>query len=192
MLRRPSQQQLVAVLRATLPLLLAAFLGGLVALALQPDPPAQQPVIQVVTPTVLKAAATEVLPAPAPTPMPATPTIIIFPEDTISLELVTLRRDLEFTAGSLHLLRATIRIQNARIAHSNLQTGNVEAQLDLAQADLDAAFPLVSDEVRAAIQGLNDQINYLRDDLSIRPETIDSRLADLTEQVLVLANRDLP
>ncbi len=191
MIRRPSQQHLVAVLRATLPLLLAAILGGLVALALQPAPPTQT-LIQVVTPTVLKAAATEVLPAPAPTPLPATPTIIVFPEDTISLELVTLRRDLEFTVGSLHLLRATIRIQNARIAHHDLQSSNVEAQLDLAQADLDAAFPLVSDEVRAAIQGLNDQINYLRDDLAIRPETIDSRLADLTEQVLVLANRDLP
>ena len=191
MIRRPSQQQLVAVLRATLPLLLAAFLGGLVALALQPNPPTQT-IIQMVTPTVLKAAATEVLPAPAPTPLPATPTIIVFPEDTISLELVTLRRDLEFTVGSLHLQRAAIRIQNARIAHHELQTNNIESQLDLAQADLDAAFPLVSDEVRAAIQGLNDQINYLRDDLAIRPETIDSRLADLTEQVLLLANRDLP
>ncbi len=196
-MRRPSRAEVVRGIRTTLPFLLTAVLGALLALTVMPRPaPSAGTTIQVFLPTPVATAPppfpTEDLPPPEATPPPATPTIVVFPSDTISLEIVTLRQDLQRTVGSLHLLKAASRLQTARLALLDNDLSAVLRQLTVAQEDLDAAAPLVRDDIKGDVQALINDINLLRDDVPVRPEIVNSRLTSLWEKATTLADLGLP
>ncbi|MBA3469101.1 MAG: hypothetical protein H0T53_05600 [Herpetosiphonaceae bacterium] len=196
-MRRPSRAEVVRGIRTTFPYLLTAVLGALLALTVMPRPaPSTATTIQVLLPTpvatVPPLAPTEDLPSPEATPPPATPTSVVFPSDTISLEIVTLRQDLQRTVGSLHLLKAASRLQTARLALLENDLPAVLRQLIVAQEDLDAAAPRVRDDIRGDVQALINDINLLRDDVPVRPEIVNSRLTSLWEKATTLADLGLP
>ena len=198
-MRRPSRASLGRAARTTLPFVLTALLGAGLALAFGLMRPAATPIttiVQVIFPTAAATQTppppTEVVPPPDPSPIPATATVITLPADTISLQIVTLQQDLRRTVGSLHLLKAASRLQTARFSLRDNDLPEVLRQLTVAQEDLDAATALVRDELKGPIQALLTDINTLRDDVPVRPEIVDRRLADLWETATALADVELP
>jgi hypothetical protein len=196
-MRRPSRAEIVRGIRTTFPYLLTAVLGALLALLLMPQQaPQAATTIQIIMPTPLATlpppAPTEDVPPPEATPPPATPTSVVLPSDTISLEIVTLRQDLQRTVGSLHLLKTASRLQTARLALIDNDLPEVLRQLTVAQEDLDAASSLVRDDIKGDVQALISDINLLRDDVPVRPELVNARLNDLWEKATTLADLGLP
>lgn len=188
-MRRLNRQTMVPMLQATLASLFGVIIGAVLVLWLRPTPLA--PIIMQVnlaTPMPTTPPPTDVVPPPEPTPLPATPTFVALPSDTISLEIITLRQDLQRTVGSVRLLQAASRLQQARLAVRDNDLDAVQRQLTIAQEQLDAATPLVSDDIKANVQGINNDINYVRDDIPVRPETLESRIMALWEQVMVFAS----
>lgn len=196
-MRRPSRAEIRGGLRAALLYLLIAMLGAVVVLLLQPhQAPFAPTTIQVLLPTPLATLPppppTEELPPPEATPVPATPTIVVLPADTISLEIATLRQDLQRTISSIHLLKAASHLQTARLALRENNLPEVLRQLTVAQEGLDAAALLARDDLKGTIQAVVSDINFLRDDLPVRPETVDARLSGLWEDTTTLADLNLP
>ena len=195
MMRRPNRESFVRALRTALPFVLTALIGAGLALALsRPAPPATvvQFTFPTPQPTLPPPPPTEDLPPPEPSPVPATPTIVALPSDTISLQIVTLQQDQRRTVGSLHLLKAASRLQTARLALRDNDLTEVLRQLTVAQEDLDAAAPLVRDDITGDVQALISDINTVRDDVPVRPEQLDSRLTDVWEKATTLADLSLP
>ena len=194
-MRRPSRELFLRALRTTLPFVLTALVGAGLALALsRPAAPATtvQFTFPTPQPTLPPPPPTEDLPPPEPSPVPATPTIVALPSDTISLQIVTLQQDQRRTVGSLHLLKAASRLQTARLALRDNDLTEVLRQLTVAQEDLDAAAPLVRDDITGDVQALISDINTVRDDVPVRPEQLDSRLTDVWEKATTLADLSLP
>ena len=131
-------------------------------------------------------------PAPEPTPPPNTPTPVRLLSDTISLEIISLRTDLDAANGYVLILKAASRLQQARFALGNNDLGGVASQLAVAQEDLDSARLLVPESLQGALQVAINDINYLRDDLTVRPEQIDDRLSVLWETLTSLVDLQHP
>ncbi len=189
-MQRLSRQFWLSALRMLLLMGLAALIGASAALVVARTTRSTLPTFVIVLPPADALASrgtpTATLPPPEATPIPATPTMVVFPADTVSLELLALQNDLATVNGYVLLLKASSRLQNARLALRDNDVPRVMSQLAVAQEDLSAATSLAPDAIKGNIQTLISDINYLRDDLLVRPETINSRLTDLWERTISL------
>ncbi|GIV98508.1 MAG: hypothetical protein KatS3mg057_3165 [Herpetosiphonaceae bacterium] len=173
------------MLRAVVPFLLTALAGALLALLLMPRQP--DVVVQVVTatpapsPTATIMLEPPTLPPPSPTPLP-------LPEDILSQRLRENELAIEQLTSSIYILKAAAQIQSGRLALRDNRLEEVNRELAAAWASLDLAAATASEVKRDAIKNFQQKISYLQDDLPVRPEGLDGRMADLWQSLMALLN----
>ena len=199
---RPHVLYLLKRLRAALPFALTMMVTLMCMVLLLPlldqRPTLVVPMIQLNVPTsapttvLPPGTASPTVPVPPATPLPATATRVVFPTDTVSFELSRLQTEINVTNGYVLLLKAAGRLQSARLALRDNDLPQVSSQLVVAQEDLDRAAQLLPEPLKGTVQVLISDINYLLDDISVRPELIDSRLVELWERISALVEVQTP
>lgn len=169
-------------LRAALPHMLTAVVAVAASLAAQaalprPTPPAGAPPTGV--PTL-------VAPSPLPTPTP-TPALAPPPStDIVRQELIDLHAEDDRLWSAVYLVRALSQVADAE---AMLRANNLERvdQLLIAVDDsLALAYERADDAAKDPIEQLRREVSALRDDLYLRPEGMDERLATLRQTILAL------
>ncbi len=176
----PAYQRTV---RAVLPHLLTACLAISVSLAAQaafPQPaavPAPSPTAAIATPS----------PAPTNAPtIPAAPTVLPPASGITRQELLDLRAEDDRIWSAIYLSRAISQIADAETAMRINDLERTDQMIIATDDSLALAYARTPDALRDPIAQLRRDAGVLREDLYLRPEGIDARLARLRQTLLAL------
>jgi hypothetical protein len=168
-------------LLTVLPHLLTAALAVAVVFALQAALSAPtEPAFVVPTP----APPTPTLP-PAPTTVPATTGAAPAP-DIVRQELLDLRAEDERLWAAVYLARAISQVSDAEAQMRANNLESVAQSLVAVDGSLELAYERADESIKSPIEQLRQRTSGIHDDLFVRPEGMDSRLAELRQTILTL------
>jgi hypothetical protein len=154
----------------------AASLAAQAALP-RPTPPAGAPPTSV--PTL-------VAPSPLPTPTP-TPALAPPPStDIVRQELIDLHAEDDRLWSAVYLVRALSQVADAEAMLRANDLERVDQLLIAVDDSLALAYERADDAAKDPIEQLRREVSALRDDLYLRPEGMDERLATLRQTILAL------
>ncbi|HET9222932.1 MAG TPA: hypothetical protein VFO07_10530 [Roseiflexaceae bacterium] len=142
--------------------------GGLAFVVPTPAPP---------TPTAVPAptavlAATGDAPAPAP--------------DIVRQELLDLRAEDDRLWAAVYLARAISQVSDAEAQMRANDLEHVAQSLVAVDGSLELAYERADESIKSPIEQLRQRTSGIHDDLYIRPEGMDGRLAELRQIILTL------
>jgi hypothetical protein len=179
----PAAPRPLRLLRAILPHLLTATLAVLISLGLQaalPPPvsaPLPSPTLPIVTPT------------PPPTAAPTAPPLPTAPPPASGItrqELLDLRTEDDRIWSAIYLSRAISQVADAENALRVNDLERADQTLVAIDASLGLAYARTPDTMRDPIVQLRRDAGALREDLYLRPEGMDLRLARFRQTLLAL------
>ena len=178
--RRPSwRRRLFAVLPHLLTIALAVAIGfALQEALLRPAQPAfVVPTPAPPTPTAAQAptvtpATTSAAPAPAP--------------DIVRQELLDLRAEDERLWAAVYLARAISQVSDAEAQMRVNDLEHVAQSLVAVDGSLELAYERADESIKSPIEQLRQRTSGIHDDLYVRPEGMDGRLAELRQTILTL------
>lgn len=172
------------LLRIIIPHVLTAIIAVAISLGLQAAffgaRVAQNP-----TPTAIATATARPTATPAPTAVPV-PTVPLSASELTRLEILDLRAENDKIWSAIYLARAINQIAEAETAlHAN-DLERVDQMIVATDDSLVLAYARTTDTLRDPIAQLRRDAGTLREDLYLRPEGIDTRLARLRQTLLTL------
>jgi hypothetical protein len=177
---RPSWRRwLFAVLPHILTAALAVAIGfALQATLLRPAGPA------FVVPTPAQPAPTT---APAPTAAPASTGGAPAPApDIVRQELLDLRAEDDRLWAAVYLARAISQVSDAEAQMRANNLESVAQSLVAVDGSLELAYVRADESIKSPIEQLRQRTSGIHDDLYVRPEGMDARLAELRQTILTL------
>ncbi len=171
-------------LRAVLPHLLTAALAVAVSVGVQVGLSRPEPQT-VVAPTPPPPT---VAPTPAPT-VPAAPTAGTAPApaaDIIRQDLADLRAEDDRLWSAIYLARAISQVSDAESQMRVNELESVAQSLVAVDGSLELAYERADESIKGPIAALRRDAGAIRDDLYVRPEGMDARLAVLRQTILTL------
>jgi hypothetical protein len=167
--------------RAALPHLLTAVLAIAVSLA------AQALLVRPAEPTVI-------VPTSAPPSAPPAPTLAATPASTapapapdiVRQELIDLRAEDDRLWAAVYLTKAISQVSDAESQMRANDLGNVAQSLVAMDGSLELAYERADESIKSPIAEMRRAAGALHDDLYVRPEGMDTRLAVLRQTILAL------
>ena len=177
---RPSWRRwLLAVLPHILTIALAVAIGfALQAALLRPAGPA------FVAPSPAPAQPTAA-PAPTATPAPTGGAPAPAP-DIVRQELLDLRAEDERLWAAVYLARAISQVSDAEAQMRVNDLEHVAQSLVAVDGSLELAYERADESIKSPIEQLRQRTSGIHDDLYVRPEGMDGRLAELRQTILTL------
>jgi hypothetical protein len=165
-----------------LPHILTAALAVAIVVALQGLPlrpagptfvvPTPAPPTPTTVPEPTASAATSVAPAPAP--------------DIVRQELLDLRAEDERLWAAVYLARAISQVSDAEAQMRANDLESVAQSLVAVDGSLELAYERADESIKSPIEQLRQRTSGIHDDLYVRPEGMDGRLAELRQTILTL------
>src|SRR5262245_18377851 len=179
-LRRPLWRRW---LLSVLPYALTAAVTIAIVFALQAAlPPPTGPAFVVPTP-----APPTPTTAPAPTAAPASTSAAPAPApDIVRQELLDLRAEDERLWAAIYLARAISQVSDAEAQMRANDLERVAQSLVAVDGSLELAYDRADESIKSPIEQLRQRTSGIHDDLYIRPEGMDLRLAELRQTILTL------
>ena len=177
---RPSWRRwLLAVLPHILTLALAVAIGfALQAALLRPaEPTFVAPTPAPPTPTAVPA------PTAAPAPTGGAPALA---PDIVRQELLDLRAEDDRLWAAIYLARAISQVSDAEAQMRANDLEHVAQSLVAVDGSLELAYERADESIKSPIEQLRQRTSGIHDDLYVRPEGMDSRLAELRQIILTL------
>jgi hypothetical protein len=169
--------------RAVLPYILTAALAVTISVALQATLLAPTPT-RFVEPTPASPTPT---PAPEPTRSPAPNSAVPAPApDIVRQELLDLRAEDDRLWAAIYLARAISQVSDAEAQMRANDLENVAQSLVAVDGSLELAYQRADESVKNPIEQLRQRTSSIHDDLYVRPEGMDARLAELRQTILTL------
>lgn len=168
-------------LRALLPHLITAALAVAISLA------AQALLARPAPPTIVVPTPVPPTPAPAPTATSAPDAAVPAPApDIVRQELIDLRAEDDRLWAAVYLAKAISQVSDAEAQLRANDLENVAQSLVAMDGSLELAFERADDSIKSPITELRRTAGALHDDLYVRPEGMDTRLAVLRQTILAL------
>jgi hypothetical protein len=178
------------VLTAALPFLVTVIVAVALSLLLSSVFAPQQPTHAVsisATNTPRPNAPTTTLPAATPT---STALISEGSADLLRLEVADLRAENRHIWSVIYLLRTAVQLDDAATALRINDLNEVERLLSTARLSLDEAYRYGTEQDKGPIDTFRSELSAIREDLRVRPEGVDQRLAEVRRLVLSLVEED--
>jgi hypothetical protein len=137
----------------------------------------------------------------APTPAPPTPTAAPAPTtatpaptaaapapapDIVRQELLDLRAEDDRLWAAVYLARAISQVSDAEAQMRANDLEHVAQSLVAVDGSLELAYERADESIKSPIEQLRQRTSGIHDDLYVRPEGMDSRLAELRQTILTL------
>jgi hypothetical protein len=125
--------------------------------------------------------------APAPTAAPAPTGAAPAPApDIVRQELLDLRAEDERLWAAVYLARAISQVSDAEAQMRANDLEHVAQSLVAVDGSLELAYERADESIKSPIEQLRQRTSNIHDDLYVRPEGMDSRLAELRQIILTL------
>lgn len=168
-------------LRTLLPHLITAALAVAISLA------AQELLARPAPPTIVVPTPAPPTPTPAPTATSAPDAAVPAPApDIVRQELIDLRAEDDRLWAAVYLAKAISQVSDAEAQLRANDLENVAQSLVAMDGSLELAFERADDSIKSPITELRRTAGALHDDLYVRPEGMDTRLAVLRQTILAL------
>jgi hypothetical protein len=125
--------------------------------------------------------------APAPTAVPAPTGDAPAPApDIVRQELLDLRAEDDRLWAAVYLARAISQVSDAEAQMRANDLEHVAQSLVAVDGSLELAYERADESIKSPIEQLRQRTSGIHDDLYVRPEGMDGRLAELRQTILTL------